>query len=130
MSTVSRDSDVEIIEEDEDRNQAHSQAITEHLQTSTAVLHEILNGGDRARREFGHTCQQCGKVYKTTSTLHTHKQLKHPATEVEAQCTACNKKYSSAMSLQKHVLYKHRYEHKCRVCYRSFESTEMLGELK
>lgn len=132
MSTESRESDVEIIEVDEEKlTQAcdQAQSVTEHLQTSTAVLHEILNGGDRATRDFGHMCQQCGKVYKSVNTLHTHKQLKHPASEMEAQCSVCNKKYSSRMSLQKHVQYKHRYDHKCLVCYRSFMSIEMLGGL-
>ncbi|CAH2035033.1 unnamed protein product, partial [Iphiclides podalirius] len=104
-----------------------SDIIDEHLRSSTAVLHDILNGENERRAENGgQSCPHCGKLYKNANTLQMHYMLKHPENQIEVQCASCNKKYPSLLSLQKHIRYMHRYKHRCKACYRTFASPEML----
>ncbi|KPJ09113.1 Zinc finger protein 62-like [Papilio machaon] len=106
-----------------------SDIINEHLQTSTAVLHDILKGENEETTDSGgEPCPQCGKYYKNAHTLKMHYGLKHPDIPVEFECISCNKKYSSLLSLQKHMRYMHRYQHRCKACYRTFPSIEMLQQ--
>ncbi|CAK1588478.1 unnamed protein product [Parnassius mnemosyne] len=106
-----------------------SDIIDEHLRSSTAVLHDILNDEkEQSAENGGRACSQCGKLYKNANTLHMHFMLKHPEDKIEVQCTSCNKKYSSLLSLQKHVRYMHRYSHRCKACYRTFASSEILEQ--
>ncbi|KAF9817207.1 hypothetical protein SFRURICE_013995 [Spodoptera frugiperda] len=119
-----------------------SDIIDEHLRNSTVVLQDILRDKEDAAvdcdseapsdgdaddgNDDGHMCQHCGKIYKTASTLHAHYLLLHPENEVEGQCVACDKKYPSLLSLQKHMRYMHRYMHRCKACYRTFATPELL----
>lgn len=100
--------------------------IDEHLRTSTAVLHEIM-GSDEDRDTDTDpamsTCDHCGKIYKTPSTLQKHVQLKH--SDEECRCDCCDKMYPSKLSLEQHVRYMHR-RHRCTVCYKTFETTQAL----
>lgn len=106
-----------------------SDIIDEHLRSSTAVLHDILS--DENGREIGNSscmCQQCGKLYKTANSLNMHRQLKHPDDNIVVKCALCDKEYPSLMSLQKHTRYMHRYNHRCKACYRTFETSEELSD--
>lgn len=128
-------------ETDVDIERLDSDIIDEHLRNSTVVLQDILQdaryvdvdgeGGvpseDEDSNEDGHMCQQCGKIYKTASTLHSHYLLMHPKNEIEGQCVSCDKKYPSLLSLQKHMRYMHRYKHRCKACYRTFSTPELLS---
>uniref|UniRef100_A0A2A4JC35 C2H2-type domain-containing protein n=1 Tax=Heliothis virescens TaxID=7102 RepID=A0A2A4JC35_HELVI len=120
----------------------NSDIIDEHLCNSTAVLHDILKDKEDPRdcdgdgevpsdsdgsEDEGHMCQHCGKIYKNDSTLHAHYLLMHPENELEGQCTECDKKYPSLLSLQKHIRYMHRYIHRCKACYRTFATPELLA---
>ncbi|CAH0716244.1 unnamed protein product, partial [Brenthis ino] len=101
--------------------------IDEHLRCSTAVLHDILsNKSNHVVEDYGSPCQHCGKLYKTTNSLNMHYLFKHPDDRAEVKCGICEKKYSSMMSLQKHVRYMHRYNHRCKACYRTFATAEQL----
>lgn len=122
-----------VIEVDVER--LDSEIIDEHLRNSTVVLQDILKDSEDADvcdgdptfdGDDGHMCQHCGKIYKTSTTLHAHYLLMHPENEIEGQCVACDKKYPSLLSLQKHMRYMHRYDNRCKVCYRTFATAELL----
>ena len=100
--------------------------IDEHLRYSTAVLHEMLSSNSDRIEHSGFLCQHCGKSYKTPVSLNLHYLFKHPQDKIKAKCTICNKRYPSLMSLQKHIRYMHRYNHRCKACYRTFATAEQL----
>lgn len=105
--------------------------LDEHLRNSTVVLQDILKDTKVSENfpietDDGQMCQHCGKIYKTNSTLQAHYLLMHPQNNLEGQCKMCDKKYPSLLSLQKHIRYMHRYEHRCKACYRTFATPELL----
>lgn len=115
-----------LIEVEVDIVRLDSDPVIEHLQSSTAVLHDILSGGSECESNIGFPCQQCHKYYKTEKTLQSHYLLKHSDNNEEVMCTQCDKKYPSTLSLSKHLKYMHRHQHRCNACYRNFPTIETL----
>lgn len=129
MSEETVETDVEV-----DVERLDSEAINEHLRSSTSVLQQILQSDQEcdenrpAKTGGDHTCSYCGKLYKTASTLNMHVLLKHPQNKVEVRCAICDKTYASYLSLQKHFRYMHRYPNRCQACYRTFETPKLLAQ--
>ncbi|XP_001360934.2 zinc finger protein 551 [Drosophila pseudoobscura] len=74
-----------------------------------------------------YTCEMCGQSYKSTSALAVHRRTH---SQPQLACPHCQKHFRENCTLKNHIKRVHKRENSrnyaCRVCWRRFQTVEVL----
>ena len=90
--------------------------IKEKLQKHIDTVH-------RSKNDCGHKCNECGKIFNSGHSLHTHRSKMH-RTKHHVKCKFCNESFTGKSGLGIHMLQAHTYMVTTRISAKTRQQLE------